>query len=91
MSFTYDAWTSQVGDPYLSITGHFVHGVDADWKLHSEQLAFTPLLGCHSDANIGNVIMWKVDHYGLQGKVCRFLCFQIIINDNCIILGWLVY
>ena len=55
--------------------GHFVHGVGADWKLHSEQLAFTPLLGRHSGANIGNVIMRTVDHYGLQGKVRRFLCF----------------
>ncbi|KAM6491680.1 hypothetical protein JOM56_012833, partial [Amanita muscaria] len=24
VSFTFDAWTSQPGDPYLSITGHYI-------------------------------------------------------------------
>jgi hypothetical protein len=70
VSFTFDAWTSQVGDPYLSVTGHFIHGTaGAGWKLHSEQLAFTPLPGRHSGANIGNVIMRTVERYGLREKV----------------------
>jgi hypothetical protein len=69
VSFTFDAWTSQVGDPYLSITGHFINGAHDGWKLHSEQLAFTPLPGRHSGANIGNAIMCTVDCYGLRGKV----------------------
>jgi hypothetical protein len=73
VSFTFDAWTSQVGDPYLSITGHFIHDVGAGWKLHSEQLAFTPLPGRHSGANIGNTIMRTVDRYGLREKVCQSL------------------
>ena len=69
VSFTFDAWTLQVDDPYLSITGHFINGARDSWKLHSEQLAFTPLPSHHSGANIGNAIMCIVDHYGLQGKV----------------------
>jgi len=69
VSFTFDAWTSQVGNPYLSITGHFIHGVGTSWMLHSEQLAFAPLPGRHSGANIGNAIMQMVNHYGLQEKV----------------------
>lgn len=73
VSFTFDAWTSQVGDPYLSITGHFIHGTGAAWKLHSEQLAFSPLPGRHSGANIGNAIMRTVDRYDLRGKVRRSL------------------
>jgi len=86
--FTFDAWTSQVGDPYLSITGHFIHGVGAAWKLHSEQLAFSPLPGRHSGANIGNAIMRMVDRYNLQGKVCLplyLMCADFVLQD------WLVY
>jgi len=60
VSFTFDAWTSQVGDPYLSITGHFIHGTGAAWKLHSEQLAFSPLPGRHSGCQ----------HWRLTGMVC---------------------
>jgi hypothetical protein len=76
VSFTFDAWTSQVGDPYLSITAHFVHGVGANWKLRSEQLAFTPLPGRHSGANIGNAIMQTIDRYGLWEKVHCSLMFS---------------
>jgi hypothetical protein len=47
MLFAYDAWTLQVSDLYLSIMGHFVRGMGAEWKLHSEQLAFTMLPGHH--------------------------------------------
>jgi hypothetical protein len=73
--FTFDAWTSQVGNLYLSITGHLINGARDSWKLHSEQLAFTPLPGCHSGANIGNAIMCTVDHYGLRGKVRAYLFY----------------
>ena len=79
---------SQVGDPYLSITGHFIHGAGAAWKLHSEQLAFSPLPGRHSGANIGNAIMRTVDHYNLRGKVCLplyLMCADFVLQD------WLVY
>ena len=89
MSFTFDAWTSQVGDPYLSITGHFTLGMGAGWKLHSEQLAFTLLPGRHSGANIGNVIMQTVDHYDLQGKVHQLFHTSVIVNI--VVSGWLVH
>ena len=52
----------------------------AGWKLHSEQLAFTLLPGCHFGANIGNVIMQMVDHYGLQGKVHQLFYTSVIVN-----------
>jgi len=84
VSFTFDAWTSQVGDPYLSITGHFIHGVGASWKLHSEQLAFTPLPGRHSGANIGNVIIQVIDRYGLREKVRQTLYLRMSIDNDCV-------
>jgi len=43
ISFTFDAWTSGPGDPYLSITGHCIDAPadrPNDWELKSEQLAF---------------------------------------------------
>ena len=48
ISFTFDAWTSEPGDPYLSVTGHYIDApADApkDWELKTEQLAFKCIEG----------------------------------------------
>ena len=72
ISYTFDTWTSETGDPYLSITGHYISAPDdwpQDWELKSEQLAFAPFEGNHSGANMANVLVRTVDRYGIREKV----------------------
>ncbi|KAG0696310.1 hypothetical protein DFH29DRAFT_813150, partial [Suillus ampliporus] len=63
---------SDPGDPFLSVTGHYVHAPPDrpdDWKLQTEQLAFVPIEGRHSGANMANLLVRTVDRYGLREKV----------------------
>ena len=72
ISFTFDAWTSDPGDPYLSITGHYINSPpdNADiWELKTEQLAFKEIHGRHSGKNIAQILTRTVDRYELRGKV----------------------
>jgi hypothetical protein len=80
ISFTFDTWTSETGDPYLSITAHYISAHEdrpQDWELRSEQLAFVPFEGNHSGANMANVLVRTVDRYGIREKVCTALNPQI--------------
>ena len=73
VSFTFDTWTSDTQDPYLSVTGHYItapEGRPQEWKLKSEQLAFTHFEGNHSGANMANVLIHTLDRYDLCKKVC---------------------
>jgi hypothetical protein len=75
VSFTFDTWTSEAQDPYLSVTGHYIsspEGRPQEWELKSEQLAFTHFEGAHSGANMANVLIRTVDRYGLRNKVGLF-------------------
>ncbi|OJA11406.1 hypothetical protein AZE42_13443 [Rhizopogon vesiculosus] len=68
VSFTFDAWTSDPGNPFLSVTGHYIHAPPEqpnNWKLKAEQLAFTPMEGRHSGANMASLLMRTIDHYHL--------------------------
>jgi hypothetical protein len=72
VSFTFDTWTSNAQDPYLSVTGHYIAAPKDrphDWELKSEQLAFTHFEGNHSGANMANVLICTVDRYDLRNKV----------------------
>lgn len=72
MSFTFDLWTSEPGDPYISITGHYVDAPadkPQDWKLKTEQLAFKHVEGRHNGKNIADILIHTLDSYGLRGKV----------------------
>jgi hypothetical protein len=76
ISFTFDTWTSETRDPYLSVTGHYISAPrdrPQDWELKSEQLAFAPFEGNHSGANMANVLVRTVDRYGIREKVCTDL------------------
>ena len=72
VSFTFDTWTSKTGDPFLSITGHYIaaspdrHDV---WKLKTQQLAFASFEGHHSGTNMSNVSICTLDHYSICEKV----------------------
>ena len=72
VSFTFDTWTSDAQDPYLSVTGHYIttpKGQPHDWELKLEQLVFTHFEGNHSGANMADVLICVVDHYDLRKKV----------------------
>ena len=93
VSFTFDMWTSDPGDPYLSVTAHYIDApVDKprEWELRVVQLAFKHVEGRHTGKNIANILIDVVNQYGLRGKVSCFTMFvaQILLK---VILGWLVY
>jgi len=72
ISFTFDAWTSAPGDPYLSLTAHYIHApVDHPnvWVLKSEQLLFQEIKGRHTGKNMAEILGNALDRYKLNGKV----------------------
>jgi hypothetical protein len=81
VSFTFDTWTSKTGDPFLSITGHYIAAPiekPQDWELKSEQLAFAPFEGHHSGENMANVIIRVMDRYGIRNKVCASFQTELV-------------
>jgi hypothetical protein len=70
---TFDTWTSLSGDPFLSVTAHYIDTpIDKpqQWVLKADQLAFTLIVGNHSGANIGKILMEAIDEYDIRDKVC---------------------
>jgi hypothetical protein len=79
VSFTFDAWTSQPGDPYLSITGHYIDShADRlnDWELKTEQLSFEEIKGRHTGKNMAEILSRTVDRYQIHGQVRDFTDFN---------------
>lgn len=73
---TFDSWTSLTGDPFLSITGHYIDAPPETphvWQLKTEQLAFAPIEGNHSGQNIGRILLEAIEAYGLADKVSVYL------------------
>jgi hypothetical protein len=62
VSFTFDAGTSRVFDPYLTVTAHWI---DTDWHLHEQVLAFREIVGDHSGENTGALLVEILGEYGL--------------------------
>jgi hypothetical protein len=93
VSFTFDAWTSSPGDPYLSVTAHYIDA-PADspnvWTLKSEQLVFGEIKGRHTGQNMANILGHMLDHYELHGKV-RVSSFLVSQNLTPNPIDWLVY
>ena len=92
ISFTFDAWTSAPGDPYLSLTAHYIAApVDRpnEWELKTDQLLFQEIQGRHTGKNMGDILSRALDRYDLRGKVRSFhnsLLFLLIPTT-----GWVVY
>jgi hypothetical protein len=87
VSFTFDAWTSQPGDPYLSVTGHYIDAPinrPNDWVLKTEQLAFETIEGRHTGKNISLILEHTVDRYVLKGKVGWFTADGAAVNGTTI-------
>jgi hypothetical protein len=83
----FDTWTSLVGDPFISITAHYITAPTNDplrWELKSEQLAFTPLIGNHSGANIGSILIDTINTFGLRAKTGWFTADNATNNDTAI-------
>jgi hypothetical protein len=91
VSFTFDTWTSDAQDPYLSVTGHYITASEdrpQDWELKLEQLAFMHFEGNHSGVNMVNVLIHTIDCYNLHNKVC--INFHYVIFHLMLLLqvGW---
>ncbi|KIK32074.1 hypothetical protein CY34DRAFT_102290, partial [Suillus luteus UH-Slu-Lm8-n1] len=52
--------------------------------LKTEQLAFTPINGNHSGANIGRILIETIDKYGIRMKVGWFTADNATNNDTAI-------
>jgi len=69
---TFDSWTSIVGEPFLSVTGHYIWNPPEklqQWEMKHEQLAFTGVEGNHSGQNIGRMLVETIDKYSIRDKV----------------------
>lgn len=49
-----------------------------------EQLAFAPICGNHSGANIGNILIENIDKYGIRTKLGWFTADSATNNDTAI-------
>ena len=83
ISFTFDTWTSDPGHNFLSVTAHYID-IPKDqpdqWTLREVQLAFAPLEGHHTGANIASVLQGVLERYGIREKVCNVLLLYMAAN-----------
>ncbi|KAG1805825.1 uncharacterized protein BJ212DRAFT_1486171 [Suillus subaureus] len=79
-----DGWWCEPGDPFLSITAHYIGSLietPQEWELRMEQLAFTPINGNHSGANIRRILIETIDKHM---KVGWFTADNTTNNDTAI-------
>jgi hypothetical protein len=73
ISFTFDTWTSEGSThSYISVTAHYIDSPDDQpdqWVLKEDQLAFAPLEGHHTGANIASILASILKWYGICKKV----------------------
>ena len=85
VSFTFDTWTSDAHNSYLSVMAHYIIAHDGRpqaWELKSEQLAFMHFEGAHTGANIANVLIKTIDRYDLRKKVSWFTADNAANNGS---------
>ena len=83
ISFTFDSWTSESGHPYISVTVHYIDSPKDQpdqWALREAQLAFAPLEGNHSGANMASIIAGVLNRYGICKKVCILIILCMATN-----------
>ncbi|THU77940.1 hypothetical protein K435DRAFT_877197 [Dendrothele bispora CBS 962.96] len=59
VSITFDLWTSDPSDPYMSITGHYIWApadCPTEWDLKSEQLSFAPFSASSDSSSIIQIL-----------------------------------
>lgn len=86
ISSTFDTWTSAWGDPYLSLTAHYIDApTDCPnaWFLKSEQLLFQEIQGRHMGKKLGqNLVLcigkiWAAWCVNLLAIFCLWACHWI--------------
>jgi hypothetical protein len=83
ISFTFDAWTSAPGDPYVSLTAHYIDApanCPSAWTLQSEQLIFQEIQGRHTGKIMADILSSALERYGLCGKVGWFTSDGAAVN-----------
>jgi len=73
--FTTDMWTSASGDPFMSLTLHFI---DKNWRLHRWTPYIAPFPASHTGKNISLGLDAMVEELGLAGPQWELFC----VNDN---------
>ena len=93
ISFTFDTWTSDPGHNFLSVTAHYIDSPKDQpdqWMLRDIQLAFAPLEGHHTGANIASVLEGVLERYGICEKICNiFMLYTAAYYLQLIV--WMVY
>ena len=75
VGFTTDLWTSRSGNPFLSLTVHFI---SKDWKLYRFTPYVAPFPARHTGKNISLSLDAMVEELGLSGGDWELFA----INDN---------
>ena len=75
VGFTTDLWTSRSGDPYMSLTVHFI---DKDWMLHRFTPFVAPFPANHTGKNIGLGLDAMIESLGLADGDWELFS----VNDN---------
>jgi len=83
ISFTFDTWTSEGNNNYLSVTAHYIDSPKdqpEQWALREVQLTFALLEGSHSGENITSVLSAVLEQYGICEKVCMSFALCMAAN-----------
>ena len=75
ISFTTDMWTSRAGNPFMSLTIHFI---DKNWELHRWTPYVAPFPARHTGRNIALGLDAMVEELGLDNEQWELFS----INDN---------
>lgn len=66
LSIALDCWTSPFQQAFMAITGYFI---DQDWNYREILLAFEPLHGSHSGANLSTVLLDLLQQHQIVDRV----------------------
>lgn len=66
LSIALDCWTSPFQQAFMAITGYFI---DQNWNYREILLGFEPLHGTHSGANLSTVLLERLYHHKIEGRV----------------------
>ena len=86
ISFTFNTWTSEGSNNYLSITAHYVDSPKDQldqWVLREHQLTFALLEGHHTGENIALILADVLKQYDICGKVCVLYSCHIQMLTTC--------
>ena len=75
VGFTTDLWTSRSGNPFMSLTVHFI---SKDWKLYRFTPYVAPFPARHTGKNISLSLDAMIEELGLSGGDWELFA----INDN---------